>query len=271
MPRRKRREEFCGTWQISRRLALVTRALGNIRASDSLSSRRHHRLHLRRSGCDRRCAGIVVRAAAGGADGASAERDVEPRHLYDLQRADPFPSCGSFLPTGIITRRIDRKFSALHCCNRAARFTEECWGRCWRFWCIRGRGGGRFCRCSIFRPGPLPLAHAIGRLGCFAAGCCFGKPTALPWGVTFTDPEAARLAGTPLGVPLHPTQLYEAAAEFLNFLLLVWLGGRQRFGGEILGTYFILYGTERGRDRIFSRRSGAHLDVSRYGIAYAGG
>ncbi len=94
--------------------------------------------------------------------------------------------------------------------------------------------------------GALPLAHAIGRLGCFAAGCCFGKPTALPWGVTFTDPEAARLAGTPLGVPLHPTQLYEVAAEFLNFLLLVWLGGRQRFGGEILGTYFILYGTERG-------------------------
>jgi len=87
---------------------------------------------------------------------------------------------------------------------------------------------------------------SAGGLGCFAAGCCFGKPTTLPWGVTFTDPEAARLAGTPLGVPLHPTQLYEAAAEFLNFLLLVWLSGRQRFGGQILGTYFILYGTERG-------------------------
>jgi phosphatidylglycerol:prolipoprotein diacylglycerol transferase len=94
--------------------------------------------------------------------------------------------------------------------------------------------------------GALPLAHAIGRLGCFAAGCCFGKPTTLPWGVTFTDHAAARLAGTPLGIPLHPTQLYEAAAEFLNFLLLVWLGTRQRFAGEILGTYFILYGIERG-------------------------
>jgi phosphatidylglycerol---prolipoprotein diacylglyceryl transferase len=94
--------------------------------------------------------------------------------------------------------------------------------------------------------GALPLAHAIGRLGCFAAGCCFGKPTALPWGVIFTDPEAARLAGTPLGVALHPTQLYEACAEFLNFLLLVWLGSRQRFAGQIVGAYFILYGIERG-------------------------
>jgi phosphatidylglycerol:prolipoprotein diacylglycerol transferase len=93
--------------------------------------------------------------------------------------------------------------------------------------------------------GALPLAHAIGRLGCFAAGCCFGKPTTLPWGVTFTDEAAPRLAGTPLGTSLHPTQLYEAAAEFLNFLLLVWIGARQRFTGQILGAYFVLYGIER--------------------------
>ena len=71
---------------------------------------------------------------------------------------------------------------------------------------------------------PVALGHAIGRLGCFVAGCCYGKPTSLPWGVTFTSPIAARISGTPLDVSLHPTQLYEAAAEFLNFLLLVWLG-----------------------------------------------
>ena len=94
--------------------------------------------------------------------------------------------------------------------------------------------------------GALPLAHAVGRLGCFAAGCCYGKPTTLPWGVTFTNDAAGQLAGTPLGIPVHPTQLYEAAAEFLNFLLLVWLGARQQFSGQILGAYFILYGTERG-------------------------
>lgn len=97
----------------------------------------------------------------------------------------------------------------------------------------------------------LPLSHAIGRLGCFAAGCCFGKPTTLPWGVSFTDEAAERLAGTPLHTSLHPTQLYEAGAEFLNFLLLVWLGGRGRVAGQILGAYFILYGVERGAIEFF--------------------
>jgi phosphatidylglycerol:prolipoprotein diacylglycerol transferase len=92
----------------------------------------------------------------------------------------------------------------------------------------------------------LPLGHAIGRLGCFAAGCCYGKPTSLPWGVTFTSETAERLAGTPLGVHLHPTQLYEASVELLNFIFLIWLGRRQRFTGQIIGTYFLLYGAERG-------------------------
>ena len=105
----------------------------------------------------------------------------------------------------------------------------------------------------------LPLAHALGRLGCFAAGCCFGKPTTLPWGVIFTNEQAARLAGTPLGVSLHPTQLYEAAAEFLNFLLLVLLGARQKFSGQILGAYFMLYGTERAIIEFFRGDPGRTL------------
>jgi len=97
----------------------------------------------------------------------------------------------------------------------------------------------------------LALGHSIGRLGCFAAGCCYGKPTALPWGITFTNPVAAQIAGTPLGVHLHPTQLYEAFAEFLNFLILVWLGRRQSFRGQMIGTYFLLYGFERGTIEFF--------------------
>lgn len=97
----------------------------------------------------------------------------------------------------------------------------------------------------------LPIGHAIGRLGCFAGGCCFGKPTTLPWGVTFTSPIAAGISGTPLNVPLHPTELYEASAEFVNFLILVWIGKRQRFKGQLLGTYFLLYGFERGTIEFF--------------------
>jgi phosphatidylglycerol---prolipoprotein diacylglyceryl transferase len=97
----------------------------------------------------------------------------------------------------------------------------------------------------------LPLGHAIGRLGCFAAGCCYGKPTSVAWAVKFTNPVAAQVAGTPIDVDLHPTQLYESAAEFANFLILVWLGKRQTFRGQMLGTYFLLYGFERGTIEFF--------------------
>jgi phosphatidylglycerol---prolipoprotein diacylglyceryl transferase len=97
----------------------------------------------------------------------------------------------------------------------------------------------------------IPLGHAIGRVGCFMAGCCYGKPTSAIWGVIFTSDEAERVAGTPLHTPLHPTQLYEAAANFLIFLFLVWLGKRQRFTGELAGAYLILYGIARGTIEFF--------------------
>jgi phosphatidylglycerol:prolipoprotein diacylglycerol transferase len=102
---------------------------------------------------------------------------------------------------------------------------------------------------------PLALGHAIGRLGCFAAGCCYGKPTSLPWGVTFTNPYARDLVGTPLGIPLHPTQLYESAAEFLIFIFLIFLGRRQRAGkqaaGQLFAVYAVLYGVTRGMIEFF--------------------
>lgn len=106
---------------------------------------------------------------------------------------------------------------------------------------------------------PVALGHAIGRLGCFAAGCCYGKPTHLAWGVTFRSPYAARLSGTPLDIALHPTQLYESAAEFLNFALLVWLGAKKRFPGQIVGAYFFLYGVERGVIEFFRDDPGRTL------------
>lgn len=64
------------------------------------------------------------------------------------------------------------------------------------------------------------LGHAVGRLGCFFNGCCHGAPTDLPWGVAFTSP-AADLDPVLLGIPLHPTALYEAGAEMALALLLI--------------------------------------------------
>jgi len=106
---------------------------------------------------------------------------------------------------------------------------------------------------------PVALGHGIGRIGCFVAGCCYGKPTSLPWGITFTNPVAEKIAGTPLNTALHPTQLYEAFAEFLNFGLLVWLGTRRRLRGQIIGAYFILYGIERGTIEFFRGDPGRTL------------
>ena len=95
---------------------------------------------------------------------------------------------------------------------------------------------------DIVAPG-VALGHAFGRLGCFLAGSCYGAPTDLPWAVTYTDPRS--LAGAVLGVPVHPTQLYSAA--FLVFLsaILVFIGSRSLFKGQVIASYGVLYGTFR--------------------------
>lgn len=95
-----------------------------------------------------------------------------------------------------------------------------------------------------FAPG-IALGHAIGRLGCFAAGCCYGKPTNLPWGVTFTNPLTHQLVGTPLNVRLHPTQIYEFLAEGAIFVVLLTLFRRKSFDGQIAALYMFLYGIAR--------------------------
>ena len=96
---------------------------------------------------------------------------------------------------------------------------------------------------DAFAPG-VALGQAIGRQGCFAAGCCWGKPTTLPWGVEFGE-LAHRITGVPVGVHLHPTQLYESAACVVIFLLLLRLHRRKRFDGEVIAAYAVLYGLTR--------------------------
>src|SRR2546427_4087481 len=112
-------------------------------------------------------------------------------------------------------------------------------------WYIRRVGLPLWTTCDMFAPG-IALGHVIGRFGCLFAGCCYGKPTMKPWGITFTDPFAAANVGTPLGVPLHPTQLYEAGAELLIlvFLLTTEKSGR-KFGGRTFWLYILLYAISR--------------------------
>jgi len=112
-------------------------------------------------------------------------------------------------------------------------------------WYIRRVGLPLWTTCDVFAPG-IALGHVVGRFGCLFAGCCFGKPTTRPWGITFTDPFAAANVGTPLGVPLHPTQLYEAGAELLILVILLVTERKGRpFAGRTFWLYMLLYAISR--------------------------
>lgn len=91
----------------------------------------------------------------------------------------------------------------------------------------------------------IALGQAIGRIGCLMAGDDYGSPSGLPWAVTFTDPDAALIGGAPLGVPLHPVQVYESVGCLAIFGLLLWLARRTTFDGQILLAYSVLYAIMR--------------------------
>jgi phosphatidylglycerol:prolipoprotein diacylglycerol transferase len=146
-------------------------------------------------------------------------------------------------------------------------------------WYVRRHHMPALGTCDAFAPG-LALGHAIGRLGCFAAGCCYGKETHHFWAVTFTNPLANQITGTPLNVPLEPTQLFEAAVELANFFFLMWLLRRRKFDGQVIGAFLFLYGVARffleflrddpGRGSVFGgAMSGTQLIA--IGLVVAGG
>lgn len=86
----------------------------------------------------------------------------------------------------------------------------------------------------------IALGNFFGRQGCFAAGCCWGKPTTLPWGVKFSE-LGHEITGVPTDAFLHPTQLYESFSMLIAFLFLLWLHKRRRFTGQVILVYALLY------------------------------
>src|SRR6478672_10056190 len=118
-------------------------------------------------------------------------------------------------------------------------------------WYIRRIGLPLWTTCDVFAPG-IALGHVVGRFGCFFAGCCYGKPTTVPWAITFTSPYAAANVGTPLNIPLHPTQLYEAGAEALILIALLATESRgRRFPGRTFWLYMLMYAVSRYLIEIF--------------------
>ncbi len=127
-------------------------------------------------------------------------------------------------------------------------------------WYMR-RHGMPFLRYADALIPSVAIGHFFGRLGCFAAGCCWGDAcrSALPWAVRFppeslayqtfasrADPGAYLSADRLATLPLHPTQLYEAFGELGLFLVLVlWVRPRKRFHGQVLATWLALYAVLR--------------------------
>jgi phosphatidylglycerol:prolipoprotein diacylglycerol transferase len=87
----------------------------------------------------------------------------------------------------------------------------------------------------------IALGLFFGRIGCFFAGCCYGKETSLPWGVIFKHPDSL----APLNIPLHPTQLYDAANGLALFFFLSWMEKRKTFEGQIFWLFLFLYAITR--------------------------
>lgn len=105
----------------------------------------------------------------------------------------------------------------------------------------------------------VAFGHGMGRIGCFFAGCCYGKRTAGPLGVSFPPPSIAyhqmqrlhQLGGPKKTPPLHPTQLYEAASELLLATFLFWREGKKHYLGQILINYLTIYPAARAFIEIF--------------------
>lgn len=94
---------------------------------------------------------------------------------------------------------------------------------------------------DILAPG-LIMAQAIGRMGCFMAGCCYGKSSDVPWAVIFKNPKTL----APIGIPLHPTQLYHSIANLTVFCVLFYImRKRKSFSGQIFSLYLCLYSLAR--------------------------
>jgi len=107
-------------------------------------------------------------------------------------------------------------------------------------WYIRSKGLPLLKTVDIIAPS-VAFGQFVGRIGCFFAGCCYGKTCDLPWAVTFTHPESL----APKGVTLHPTQLYSSLNSLFIFLVLVGLRRIKKFEGQIFWVYVLLYAVMR--------------------------
>lgn len=112
------------------------------------------------------------------------------------------------------------------------------------WWLSRRNGLALGVVTNVFFVG-IAIVHAIGRVGCLLAGCCYGSRTTLPWAIVYTNATAAEYMGTPLHVHLHPTPVYEILVEILNFVLIWKLWQRRPRPWVVPAVWGVLYGSQR--------------------------
>jgi phosphatidylglycerol:prolipoprotein diacylglycerol transferase len=115
---------------------------------------------------------------------------------------------------------------------------------------------------DVVAPG-VALGYAIGRVGCFLNGCCYGGPTDLPWACRFHDPP---ITG-PLTPPSHPTQIYASIINLGVFYLLLRIFRRQRVTGQVLWSYIVFYAVYRFGIEFL--RAGVTAQVAAAGLTQA--
>ncbi|MBN1591673.1 MAG: prolipoprotein diacylglyceryl transferase [Candidatus Coatesbacteria bacterium] len=114
----------------------------------------------------------------------------------------------------------------------------------------------------------MALGVAIGRLGgCFMAGCCYGHPTDSALSVVFTNEYSHRIFGTPLNIPVHPTQLYNSAANLINFIILTLIYRKKKFDGQIFLSYVMLYSLGRFLTEFFRGDPRGSLSILSYELS----
>ncbi len=118
-------------------------------------------------------------------------------------------------------------------------------------WFVRRQPKMDFWRIADAAAPAIALGQSVGRLGCFAAGCDYGTPTHVPWAVTYTSQYAHQNVGVPLGVAVHPVQLYESLGALLVFFLLLQVHKRRQFAGQVICVYFLSYGLLRFLDEFY--------------------
>jgi phosphatidylglycerol:prolipoprotein diacylglycerol transferase len=93
----------------------------------------------------------------------------------------------------------------------------------------------------------IALGYVFGRIGCLLNGCCYGKPSNLPWAIRFP----ADNPNHPPTIPVHPTQIYDALLNLILYAGLAWLYRRKKFDGQVFGTYLLGYACTRSFVELF--------------------